>query len=110
MYIYIYLNTDSTLNICLFGSVKLTKNTDPDKFKCSGYGIGFDSRSEFSFTDESIFGADVSTSVHIDNKNKDILILGEGPTQRLDDIALTAEAIFLIKFTQPNKRFVLSTL
>ena len=24
-------NTDSTLNICLFGFVKLTKNADPDK-------------------------------------------------------------------------------
>ena len=32
-----------------------------------------------------IFGADISSSVHIDNKNKYILILGEGPTQGLDD-------------------------
>ena len=30
-----------------------------------------------------IFGADMSSFVHIDNKNKDILILYEGPTQRL---------------------------
>ena len=30
--------------------------------------------------------------VHIDNKKKDILILDKGPTQGLDDIALTAEA------------------
>ena len=28
----------------------------------------------------SFFGADIRSSVHIDNKNKDILILGEGPT------------------------------
>ena len=34
----------------------------------------------------------MSSSVHIDNKNKDILILGEGQTQGLDDTALTAEA------------------
>ena len=34
-------------------------------------------------------------SVHIDNKNKDILILGEGPVQRLDDTTLTAEAKYL---------------
>ena len=27
------------------------------------------------------FGADMSSSVHIDNTNKDILILGEGATQ-----------------------------
>ena len=56
-----------------------------------------------------IFGADMSSSVHIDNKGKDILILGEGPTQGLlDDTTLTAEAIYPINFTQPNKRFVLS--
>ena len=36
-----------------------------------------------------IFGADISSSVHIANENKDILILGEEPTERLDDTALT---------------------
>ena len=30
----------------------------------------------------------MSSSVHVDNKKKDILILGEGPTQRLDDTTL----------------------
>ena len=53
------------------------------------------------------FGADRSSSVYIDNKNKGILILGEGPTQGLDD-TLTAEAIYPINFTQSNKLFVLS--
>ena len=28
----------------LIGSVKLTKNADPDKYKYSGYGIGFNFR------------------------------------------------------------------
>ena len=50
----------------------------------------------------------MSSSAHIDNKNKDILILGEGPTQELDDATLTAEAKYPINFTQPRKRFVLS--
>ena len=45
------LNTDFTLVNCLFGSVKLTKNTDADKYKYNGYGIGFDTRSEFSLTE-----------------------------------------------------------
>ena len=31
-----------------------------------------------------IFGADMSSSVHIDNKKKDILVLGKGPTQGLE--------------------------
>ena len=29
-----------------------------------------------------IFGADMSSSVHADNKNNDNLVLGEEPTQR----------------------------
>ena len=35
--------------------------------------------------DATIFGPDMSSSVHIDIKKKDILILGSGPTQGLDD-------------------------
>ena len=108
------LNTDFTLSTCLFGSVKLTKNSDLDKYKHTGYDIGFGSRSELSFTNGNIgknviiSGADMNSSVHIDNKSKNILILGEGPTQVLDDTTLTAEAKYPINFTQPRKIFVLS--
>ena len=54
--------------------------------------------SEFSLPDGSVgknvivFGADMSSSVHIDNKKKDILILGKSPTKGLDDTTLIAEA------------------
>ena len=81
-----YLVIDFVLGYCFFGSENLTKDADPDKDKYSGYGIGFNSRSQFSFTDGSmgknviIFGADMSSFVHVDNNEKDILILGEGPT------------------------------
>ena len=44
-----YLNTDFTLDNCLFESVKLTKNADPDKYKYSRHSTVFDSCSEFSF-------------------------------------------------------------
>ena len=70
------LNTDFALKDCLFGSVKLTKNADPDKYKYSSCGTGFDSRSEFSLSDGSvgknviIFGVDMSSSMQIDNKKK----------------------------------------
>ena len=37
-----------TLGDCLFGEVKLTKSSDPEKFGYSGYGIRFDARSQFS--------------------------------------------------------------
>ena len=46
--------------------------------------------------------------MHIDNKEKDRLILGEGQTPGLDDTILTAEAKYPINFTQSRKRFVLS--
>ena len=69
-------NNDPTLKNCLFGTVTLTKNADIDKSGYSGYGIGFDRRSSFSFPDGGfgqnviIFGVDMSFSAHIDNKKK----------------------------------------
>ena len=75
---------DPTLKNCLFGAVTLTKNTDIDKYKYSGYGIRIDRRSSFSFPSSGfgqnvlIFGADMISSAHIDKK-KDILVLRKGP-------------------------------
>ena len=40
-------NSDPTLKNCLFGAVTLTKNTDIEKYRYSGYGIGYDRRSSF---------------------------------------------------------------
>ena len=56
-----------------------------------------------------IFGTDMSSSVYIGNKNKDILFLGEVPTERLYDTTLTAEAKYSINFTQTRNRFVVSS-
>ena len=108
------LNTDFTLNDCLVGSVKLTKNSDLDNYKYSGYSIEFDSRSFSSLSENTmgrnviIFGADMSSSVHSDNKGKDILILGEGPTQGVDGTTFTTEAKYSINFIQSNRKFRLS--
>ena len=92
--------------------VKLAINADPDKYIYTGYGIGLNSRSEFSLTDGNIcknviiFGVDMSSSVHIHKKKKDILILGIGPTQRLDDTTLTAESQYSINFSRSNRKFL----
>ena len=48
----------------------------------------------------------MSSSVHIDNKEKDILVLGKGPTQGLEH-ALTAEKMYSINFTLTKKKFCL---
>ena len=55
-----------------------------------------------------IFGVDMSLSVHIDNKGKDILILGKGPTQGLGEHSLTAEKMYSINFTDNGDKNCLS--
>ena len=49
----------------------------------------------------------MNSSIHIDNKGKDILILGLGPTQGLGENALTAEKkMYCINFTVKKRNFV----
>ena len=50
----------------------------------------------------------MSSSVHVDDKKKDILILDEGPTQGLDDTTLTAEKKYPINFTVSQTKFCLN--
>ena len=50
----------------------------------------------------------MSSSVNVDNKKKDILILGEGPMQGLDGTTMTAEKLYSINFTKNNNKFCLS--
>ena len=54
----------------LIWGVKLAKNADADKYGRMGKGF-------------ILFGVDMSLSEHIDNKTKDILVLGEGSTIEL---------------------------
>ena len=104
-------NNDPTLKNCLFGAVTVTKNADIDKYGYSGYGIGFDRRSIFSFASGGfgqnvlIFGEDMSSSAHIDNKEKNILVLRKGLTQGLEH-TLTAEKMYSFNFTVANKNFL----
>ena len=46
--------------------------------------------------------------MHIDNKKKETLVLGEGTTQELDDTAITAKAKYFIDFSKSQRRFCLS--
>ena len=65
-----------TLESCLFGSIKLTKNPDIDKYGYSGCGIGFDRKGFFSYPSGKagknviIFGVDMSSLTKIDNTKK----------------------------------------
>ena len=103
----------TTLENCLFGSVKSTRNTDIDKYGYSGYGIGFDRRVSFPFPGIAlgrnviIFGTDMSSSTKIDHQKKDILIFGKGPMQGLEHM-LSAEKMFSSNFTEKNRKFCLN--
>ena len=107
--------SDPTFKNCLFGAVALTKSAGIDNFKYSGYVIGFDRKGSFSFPSGGfgqnviIFGADMNSSIHIDNKGKDILILGLGPTQGLGENSLTAEKMYSINLTITKNKFCLSS-
>ena len=98
-----------SLENCLFGSVKLTKNTNIDKYGYSGYGIGFDRKTSSSIGHKIgknviIFGVDMSSTAKIDNRKKDILILDKGPTQGLEH-TLSAEKMYSINFTRKIQYF-----
>ena len=50
----------------------------------------------------------MSSSVHVDNKGKYILILGKGPTQGLGEHSLTAEKMYSVNFTDNGDKYCLS--
>ena len=102
-----------TLEKCLFGAVSLTKHVDIDQYKYSGYGIGFDRKGEFSFgngfgTNVIILWADMSSSVHANNRTKNILVLGKDFVQGLDNTKIYAEKLYSIIFTKTDTKFCLS--
>ena len=88
----------------MFGNVKIIKNANPNKYSYSGYGIGFDHLSFFPIPNFDlgenaiIFGIDMSSSAHVNKKNKDILILDKGQSQGLNNTTLTAEADYYKNF------------
>ena len=107
-------NSNLAVQNALFGAVDLTRNADVNKYKYSRYAIAFDRTSRFSLPGGGdgqnvvIFVVDMNSSIHVDNKGKDILILGKGPTQGLGEHSLTAEKMYLINLSKDNIRFCLS--
>ena len=113
---YINGNRHSNLTVqnALFGVVSLSKYADARKYKYSGCGNAFGRTSSFSFPGGGdgqnviIFGVDMNSSMHVDNKGKDILILGKGATQGLGKHSLTAEKMYSINFSKDNLKFCLN--
>ena len=71
-----YIHDGFMVRNFLFGTVKLTKNAGPDKYSYSGYDILFDVPGTFSLPNGGfgknveMFGADMSSSLHVDNKKR----------------------------------------
>ena len=102
------INSDHVLKNCLFGAIKVTKagdSTDTDKYIYSGYGLGFDSTGQFSHPQGGmarniiIFGVDLSNSVHATSKTQNILILGYGLTQKVNNTTIYAEKMYSPNFS-----------
>ena len=110
------INSDNVLKNCLFGETKLAKprdTTDTDKYIYSGYGLVFDSTGQFSHhqgrmaRNITIFGVNSSNSVHSTNKTQNILMLGHGLTQKVNNTAIYAEKKYSPNFIAENKIFCL---
>ena len=84
----------------MFGAVSLTTHVDIDQYKYFGFGIGFESKGEFSFCSNGfgrnvrIFAADMSTSGHANNRTKDILVLEKDFIQGLDNTTIYPEKLY----------------
>ena len=95
--------------------MEITKNADTSKYKYKGHGICFDEEGSFSI--ENIkngrnvltFGVDESSVVHSNNKANNICVMSDGMVQGINDTTLYAEKIYSQNFTQPSKKFTLSS-
>ena len=110
----------------MFGAVSLTKNDDIDQYKyllCaidlfskySGHGIGFDRKGEFLVGSRGfgrnclIVRADMSSSIHANNRTNNILVLGKDFVQGIDGTTSYAEKVYSVNFTENNnQKFCLS--
>ena len=91
----------------------MTKPGDTtDKYIYSGYGLGSDSTGQFSHLQGGvarniiIFG--VNSSIHATNKTQNLLILGHGLTQKVNNTSIYAEKMCSPNFSAENKIFCLS--
>ena len=104
-----------TVQNALFGAIEITKNADSSKYKYKGFGICFDEGGSFSKVNISngrnvlIFGVDESSLVHANNKANHIYVMGDLFVQGINGTTLYAEKIYSQNFTQPSKKFILSS-
>ena len=106
------ITSDTTLENCLFGAVKITKVLKINTY--SGYSNAIDSKGSFSHPSGGygknviILGADLSSSVHANNRANNILLHGKEFIQGIKGTTIYAEKMYSTNFTLTNKNFGLS--
>ena len=114
-------NTDYTIQNALFGTMKITKNTDSSKNNYTGYGLCFDEGGEIGHTVKQgnfnrsknaknviIFGVDMSSSVLATNRANNIYVMGKDFIQGINHTTIYVETLFHNNFTEFGVKFVLS--
>ena len=113
----------------MFGAIKITKDANSDHNKYSGYGICFDSSTDFTFGNITngknviMFGSDMSFNAHERNRANKIYVLGRGEIQGVTTVGpttnsgktakkktteISVEELYKTNFTEPDKKIVLS--
>ena len=114
-------NNEFTIQIALFGAIKITKNENTSKYEYEGYGICFDESESFSHVRKEcnfnhttlarnviIFGVDMSFSKHANNKANNIYVMGKDYITKINDTTIYTEKMFYRNFIEPGKKFILS--
>ena len=110
------IDSDNILENCLFGEIKVTKpgdTTDTDKYIYSGYGLGFDCTGQFSppqggmAKNTIIFAVNSSKSIHATNKTQNILIMGHGLTQKVNNTTIYAEKMYSSNFSTEKSTIIM---
>ena len=114
-------DTTFTIQNALFGAMQITKKADTNKYDYKGYGICFDEGGTFShkITEDGcvnttmgrntiIFGVDMSSSIHANNRANHIYVMGEGLIQGINDTTIHAEKNYWRNFTDPGKKYIIT--
>ena len=102
--------TVNDLDTCLFGATNVVKNSDKEKYVYGGYGIAFDGKSLWRFSDEFAWNVIISgigngSSSHTDNPKNNLLILGGGDTFCINGSFGEPEIKKSINFTKAKTKF-----
>ena len=97
------------LKICFFGATSIVKNSDKEKLKYSSYWIAFDGAGSWNIGNGfaksvAIFGVDVSSLTHADNRKNNFVVLGESPTYGINGNFASPEKKVSINFSKAKKK------